>query len=433
MALAGQDRAWRLERLHPDAASPWLPATPPPILAQTESPAVLTDLPATSLMPVAAFSGICRSVELIYRNAPARLELLVGNVRGIAQDLPACRLILCGDPADMAALALEIGPHLRLAAPAASLAALATAFARGAAPAPRHLGVPRLPAGLTTREALAVITGHLADAILHWAPLVPEASGPEPVHQMRVAVRRLRSALSVFRRAAGPQRELSLALKDLAARLGAARDWDVFVAGHGDAVGRAFPNDARVAALLAAARKRRAEAYAALTGYLDSPGWRDLALRLAVLPTLQPWNGMDDPVRAERLDSSAAAHAAHGLRQIHKQLRALGEDFDALPPEALHDLRKLAKRLRYVAEFFAPLFPAKPTRRFLDRLAELQEALGAVNDSHVAASLMARLGGAERGFASGVVQGFVAASSASLAAGASRAWRKLQQQDCFWE
>jgi len=103
-----------------------------------------------------------------------------------------------------------------------------------------------------------------------------------------------------------------------------------------------------------------------------------------------------------------------------------------LPPDALHELRKDAKRLRYAAEFFAPLFPVKPTRRFLERLVDLQEALGAVNDSHVAAALMARLGGGDRGFATGVVQGYVAARSAGLAAGASRAWKKLGQQDCFW-
>ncbi len=432
-AVAEQNNAWRLERLRPGSTL-WLPATPAPVLARAATSTELPGLADQTLAPVAAFTGTSRTVTLLHRDQPARLELLEGNLRGVSQETPCHRLILSGDPAAMASLAMEIADHATLSVPEGSLAAQALAFARGTTPAARHLGAPHLPAGQSAEAALVMITGHLADVILHWAPLVPAGEGPEPVHQMRVAVRRLRSALSIFRRAAGGEavKSLSRALKQLASLLGAARDWDVFLDGSGAEVARAFPAEKRVTALVAAAGRRRTEAYAGLTSYLGSAAWRLLALRLALLPSARPWLEEADPEQTTRLTLPAATYAAAALQRGWKRLRALGEDFDALPPDALHELRKDAKRLRYAAEFFAPLFPAKPTRRFLERLVDLQEALGAVNDSHVAAALMARLGGGDRGFATGVVQGYVAASSAGLAAGASRAWKKLGQQDCFW-
>jgi len=453
-AVATHNQAWRLELLGP-GGTVWLPATPAPILARAARLADLPGLPAEDLVPVAAFTGISRSLTLVHAGMPARLEVLDGQIRHVTAEQPCCRVTLCGDPATLAALALEIAAHAPLTIPAASLAATALAFARGKPCPPRHLGAPDLAPGLNVAASLTLITGHLADVILHWAARVRPGAGQEPVHQMRVALRRLRSALSVFRRAApgeAPQ-ALGRALKDVAALLGAARDWDVFLDGSGAAVGHAFPRDKRVAAMLAAARRRQTEAYAALTAYLASPAWRMLALRLALLPSARAWVDAAAPApatllaarpdalaaksdmlaaKSDMLAAPAAVFAAQALQRRWKQLRARGEDFDMLPPEALHALRKDAKRLRYAAEFFAPLFPTKPTRRFLERLVTLQATLGAVNDSHVAAALMARLGGADRAFAAGVVQGYVAASSASLADGASKAWRKLVQQDCFW-
>ena len=105
-----------------------------------------------------------------------------------------------------------------------------------------------------------------------------------------------------------------------------------------------------------------------------------------------------------------------------------------LPAEALHDIRKHAKRLRYAIEFFSPLFPAKPVRRYLSRLERLQEALGAVNDTAVAAGLMAQLGGdADRAFATGVVLGFGAGQGARAVRRVERAWSRFYRAAPFWD
>ena len=113
---------------------------------------------------------------------------------------------------------------------------------------------------------------------------------------------------------------------------------------------------------------------------------------------------------------------------------APGDDLSSLRVEELHAIRIQGKRLRYAAEFFAPLFPRKETRRFLRRIAALQERLGHLNDGAVAEALMRELGGsgAQRAMAVGIVRGFVAAGLRQARARSERSWRKLRRLEPFW-
>ena len=454
LALSEQAGMWRLERLVAE------PACPAIAVAEGADPAQLhrrlTRPMLAALVPVAAFTGTRRSLTLELGGQTGRLNIIEGALRGVARDEPDCRLMLAGPAPALVALVHTLGAQLPLSVAPASLAACAIAVGLGVPPSPGRLGAPDIPPGLCVGEALSFVLAHLTRVLLHWAGQIPGlAAGQDsdPVHQMRVAARRLRSALAVFRRAIGkPEgaaifRELGDALKTLAAMLGEARDWDVFLAGDGAAIGQAFAADKRVAALLAMAVRKRAAAYARLAAHFDTPAWRQLALRLALLPIGQPWAppAPSHPVRDEfgevlplddhlrLLAAPAEAYAVHALQRGFKRVAACGEDLSTLSAEALHDARKRAKALRYACEFFAPLFPAKPVRRFLERLEDVQEALGAVNDGYVAATLMGQIAsGSEARFANGVVQGYVAAVRAPAARRAGRAWEKLLSQDVFW-
>ena len=427
--------AWRLERLTPASPLDWPPASLAPLLGQAATPDQLGETLPGPLAPVAAFAGRQRILPLILPDGPARLTVLSGTLRGVAHDQLACRLRLAGPTADIVALAHRLAETIRLTPPRASLAAAALALARGRAAPPRQTGAPKLPRGLDIDTALSGITAHLADVTLHWAALVPTAVTPEPVHQMRVAVRRLRSALTVFRRAAADEADacpwldsLAATLRDLAARLGTARDWDVFLAETGASVHVAFPQDRRIAQLLAAAARRRTAAYAELATYFAGPDWARLALTLALLPTARPWNALTP------LTQPVQPYAAHALDRRLKHVLQPGGDLAGLTPPQLHDIRKHAKRLRYATEFFAPLFPEKSVRKYLPRLEELQEVLGAVNDTDVAANLMAQLaGGADRAFAAGVVAGFGAARATRAAKRVQRSWERFTRADPFWD
>jgi triphosphatase len=436
LALVEQRGLWRLERLMPDESGDWPPATVAPVLAQARDSDALGHGVSGPLMPVAAFQGRQRSVSLAEDGGPVTLDVIEGTLRAVADERSLSRLRLTGEPRAATALALRLSEQVALDVPRAGLPAEALAVARGNPPPPRHLGAPHVPSGLPVEEALARVTSHLADVVLHWGRLVPEAETPEPVHQMRVGTRRLRSALAVFRRAAaGPTlSEISPALRDLAHALGAARDWDVFIAGTGEEVRAAFPDDKRVEALLAAAGRKRTAAYQTLRAMLASPAYRHLALTLALLPTQRPWLTEASAEQAEILATPVKDYAARRLRRELKKLRVHGEDISGLPAPELHEIRKQGKKLRYIAEFFAPLFPQKAVRRFLERMEKMQEAFGVLNDGRVAAQLMAQLnGGTDRAFAAGIVQGYVAACSRDVMKDIDRTWEKFLRQEPFWE
>jgi len=402
----------------------------------------VAELPAP-LLPVAAFEG---STRVLRAEAP-RIEIVQGDLRALTASRPVCRVLIEGEGAALLAVSWAA---LLVATPALhSLAAEALMLSGRTVPS-RPLGAPQLNAEMDVSEAYAATIAHLAGVMAHHAGLATGQHGVEPVHQMRVALRRLRSAITLFRRAAMcPEIDAALVLlKQLGGVLGPARDWDVFTTGLGRRVGVAFADEKAVAELLAAAERKRQSSYAALAQHLDSFAWRALLASLAGLALTRPWETQgeiyapEDAARAARQRELQATglrpFAAHALSRRLRALLAPGEDLSGLPVAALHDIRLCCKRLRYAAEFFAPAFPGRATRRFLSRLSDLQEDLGQLNDGAVAAELMAQLdrsgarGAAERQLAIGMVRGFVAAGSVSARRRIERDWRRLLRQDGFW-
>src|SRR6185437_11833010 len=129
---------------------------------------------------------------------------LDGVMRGVTAERRAARLRMAGDAVTVTALALDLAEELPVAIPRAALASETIAAARAGLPAARRLGAAGLPPDLSVAAAFAHVTGHLADVMLHWGELIGAPPGPdepralEPVHQMRVAMRRLRSTMSQF-------------------------------------------------------------------------------------------------------------------------------------------------------------------------------------------------------------------------------------------
>jgi CHAD domain-containing protein len=436
LSLCEQRGRWRLEKLHPAEGDGWLPAAPPPLLAEAADAEALDAACAALPMPgplaaSAVFAGRQRILPLAYGGQAVTLHVLAGTLRGVLEDRPVCRVTFLGEARAVAGLAAALAEDVALRVPVASLTAEALCVAKGGSPMPRRLGAPSVPAGASVAEALEVITAHLADVILYWGSEVCGAATEEPVHQMRVGVRRLRSALSVFRRVVPGERawldDLGGELKSLAGLLGAARDWDVFLATTGAEVQQALGGDRRVAAMVSAASRRRLAAYDDLRAFFASGGgWRGLSLRLALLPRLRPWE--NDASGQPSVPVAAYAPGALGRRLRH--VLAAGETLEGLPTAHLHDIRKQAKRLRYAIEFFTPLFPHKAVRKYLARLEALQEGFGTLNDMAVAGALADGLGGA---FAAGAVQGFGAARAQRATRKLQRGWAKFCREAPFWE
>lgn len=443
-AREGGAHPWRLERMLPGIAH-WPPGAPAPSLAEGAQPDLLgLDLPSP-ILPWAAVEGRAASLPLVHDAAEMSLTVIDGTARTVAAQRRVCRVLIEGPEQPVVDLALALAGDFRLTLPRGTLAAEVIAAARSADPPPRHMGAPVLSGCTTVAEALARVTGQLTDVIVHFAPLAEAGRGvPEPVHQMRVAVRRLRSALMLFRRAAAAPllEDVKDGLKALNAVLGPPRDWDVFATGTGRAVGAAFPEDRAVLRLLTAAERRRISGYAALREHLDSDGFRRLCLRLSALAGTSAWLDGVEPEQRSLLDGDLTEFAAKALgRRLRTLLETAGDDVSRLPEAELHIIRLHGKRMRYAAEFFAPLFTPKQARRFIRRLTVLQERLGVLNDGAVAKSLMAELiampaaGGSatDRAFAAGIVQGFVAAKAGSERAKIIRAWERFRKQETFWD
>ena len=318
-------------------------------------------LPGT-LMPLAAFDGRATVLGLATEQGPLALTLLNGALRAVTEVQRVGRLRIEGADTAVQALALALVGEIGIAVPRAGLATEALAVAAGTCPAPRRLGAPELPAGLSVAEAFAHVVGHLADVILWFAPLAAGGhDGPEPVHQMRVAVRRLRSAIQVFRRALRcPAVDAAdVGLKALAARLGPTRDWDVFVTETAATAEAAFPTEPRLRRLLVAAGRWRRARHDELREFLHGAEFRRLGVELACLAGGQDWLArLDDAAQAE-IAAPLEAFAAHVLDRRLKKLVVVEDDLSLLEPPALHAIRLSAKRLRYAAEVFAPLIRAR--------------------------------------------------------------------------
>lgn len=436
LAAAEQRGRWRLEQIGLNGRD-WPIGAPSPIIAESVDATGLEPPSPEALMPVAAFDGRTISFDLVRNGEPLTLRVLDGVLRGVTLEQPTARIQIAGSAHGVIGLALELADDLPISVPRAALASEAIAAVRAEGLQARRIGLPELQAEQTVPGAFARLSGHFADVMLYWgAEIASGSEALEPVHQMRVAMRRLRSAMSLFPAAedAVALQELTRDLKALAAVLGPARDWDVFCSQTGQAVGDAFAPEEPVARLIARAERRRAEHYRTLRAYLHGPRYRKLMIRLAGFALAEAWEAAAGGEAETIRNQSLGEFAAMVIDRRHKRLLSAGEEIDHLEAEELHKIRLQAKRMRYAAELFGPLWGSKATRRFIRRLAALQECLGVLNDGAVATRLMAELAGngADRALAVGIVRGFMAGRSMVQREEIAKSWSRFRRSSPFW-
>jgi CHAD domain-containing protein len=231
--------------------------------------------------------------------------------------------------------------------------------------------------------AAAVLLAHLRQQVtqVQAQDLPVRLDTQDSVHKMRVATRRLRSALTTFKplfdtSVTGPLRG---ELKWLAGELGAARDAEVMRERVSDAV-----EDARHQLALHAqgdARSELTEAYRAahdrVLAELDGDRYRQILIALHGL-VAQP------PYRKRATRPAGKVFPALVARSFDR-VRGLVEDAESRPSgaerdELMHDARKAAKQARYAGEAVAPVV-GKHATRFAAAMEDVQEALGEHQDS----------------------------------------------------
>lgn len=219
----------------------------------------------------------------------------------------------------------------------------------------------------------------------------------EGVHQCRIALRRLKSAIKIYRPLLRRKRieGVSEAVGWLGKVLGTARDLDVLHAELLQPAVAALGEAEQLAPLLARVEARRMEAYQAVGDALSSSRYRHLLIELCALGHSHDLGKRKDG--AENLDQPLGELAAAALSQAHQKLLKKGETFATLSKTERHDLRIALKRLRYALDFFERVFKSDARKDFMKRLRRLQDDLGAMNDVAVAETMLARFAGVAQG------------------------------------
>ena len=205
---------------------------------------------------------------------------------------------------------------------------------------------------------------------------------PEGAHQLRVGLRRLRTALKIFApvMAPGAADPLGAEAQRLAAEVAGTRDMDVLI----DELVAPLDGGDDMAALVALLEKRRKAARVRLASVLADPSTGDFLIDLLAFTEARGWLSVDDIGQSVGLAAPVAPFAERLIARLRRKVEKLGRDPEALSPEERHDLRKRFKRLRYAYDFFEPLMPKSARRKLLPRVKAAQDVLGVLNDIHMA-------------------------------------------------
>lgn len=212
-------------------------------------------------------------------------------------------------------------------------------------------------------------------------PLVAERRNAAALHQARVALRRLRSALTLFRPVIADDHfdRLRGELRWLSDQFGPARDLDVLLGAKNlkDRVGSRSAERRRLGG-------ERRQAYDRLLSALASDRAPRLILELVAWAETGAWRS------STRAMQPVSGFAGQRLERRWRRVRKQGKDIAALAPDPRHQLRIDIKKLRYAAEFFWGVSPKSGRgrqREFIEDLAELQDVLGTLNDMAAAHAL----------------------------------------------
>jgi triphosphatase len=260
-----------------------------------------------------------------------------------------------------------------------------------AAPAAVHAEPVVLEPAMTVEAALQEIGRACIAHLLH-NEAAALAADPEGVHQMRVATRRIRSAISSFKRLlpTKDRRRVSGELAWLAEILGRARNLDVFATELLEPARTELSHETGINDLAAVLDRERAAAYERveqailserhargilrLSHWFEARGWRDVPAKRSSLLTL-PIDKL-----APRL-----------LDRRWREMRERSKRYDRLTAAQRHKLRIAAKKLRYTIEPLGSLFDQDDLQQFMKQLKRVQDDLGYANDVRVADSILPEL------------------------------------------
>jgi inorganic triphosphatase YgiF len=342
-----------------------------------------------------------------------------------------------GNPAAIWELALRLAEHGAVKPSIQSKSARGFDLAANLPPRAPKPPKLRLDPSISLDEAFSKILRSCLLHLLQSLPAAEDGRDCEGMHQLRVALRRLRSALEVMRSVVSLNKldQTSAEAKWLARSLSGARDWDVFRQETLQTVADGCPAVAGFDMLAALADERRAACYAKARLALADRRCRYFVLGLGAWIDARGWRSEVTPEGLAQLAEPAINFARNILSAQHAKVLKRGRRFKSLPTEERHRVRLAAKKLRYVADFLLPLCGhGKSARRFSRRLAHLQQELGIYNDMATTSSLLAEIGAGSTGsgLAAAAICGWQAHAMVGIEARLREAWSEFTGTKVPW-
>lgn len=346
--------------------------------------------------------------------------------------------LMDGEPRDLYELARIIALRLDLSLELASKSDRGFAMLLPGTVSPRKAVPIVLPGKQTLDDAIeAILSSTLHHFVGNWMAL-RETDAPESVHQLRVALRRLRSAFKILRRTLRTDlfEELREDARQIAKALGPARELDSFIAvAEAGALSRLAKPEGNEY-LMSVARTLREERYKAARAAIDDRRSTLFVLRLQSIIANRGWSdGIPARTRsklAKRVRGASRLMLDRLLARVLEKGRGLSDRSDA----ERHDLRIALKDLRYAIEFFASAFgKAKARQKLLQAVSRLQDILGKHNDAVGVDNLVKRLsegGGANAAHAAGYLIGWHAHEMRLNDMELQQTWRNFKKLNPFW-
>ncbi|HPG23223.1 MAG TPA: CHAD domain-containing protein [Amaricoccus sp.] len=255
---------------------------------------------------------------------------------------------------------------------------------------PRNARVPDYAASATVESVARDIFRDCLAQIAQNMVVIAESDDPEGPHQIRVGLRRLRTAFAIFGPSLGKAALAPLAreAQRLGQVVGPLRDIDVLA---GEIVAEAVESGLDAAAreaLLGCLAARGAEVRRGVRRTLAGPEAAGFLFDLGRLIEGRGWLAPSDYSQTERLAAPVGGLAGDLLDARLRRVRRRGRGIRKLDTEALHVLRKDLKKLRYAADTFAPIYPDAKVATYVKELKSLQDSFGHLNDAAMAAEAL---------------------------------------------
>lgn len=371
------------------------------------------------------------------------LSLDTGRVATSKDDTPICEAeleLIRGQPRDLFDLALALHSDLSFSIETATKADRGYVLHTGGPPPMVKAEPPCLAPTVSSAEAFRTVAHScLAHFLANTGGGGIRPAGEESIHQMRVALRRLRSAMGLFKGFLDTSETAWIKdeIRWLLGPLGKARDGDVFFDEILAPLAGLFADEIGFQLIEEDFRAKHRSAYEEAMAAVASDRLTRLLLRLGRWIEDGDWRASERSGQFPLLDVPVAEFAEGALRKLERRvkngMRRLADDDESVR----HKTRIHVKNLRYAIDFFESLFKSTKSRKLSEGLGVLQDRLGLLNDISVGRLNLERHAEHSRDprrmWAAGLIAGWHLARVDGLLKRAAGDWRRVEREPRPWK